>query len=90
VFLLVLGICVALVWFIVAMLIYWRKSDDWLALLISLMLVLQGANTTMHSLQIYPSVWQVPASVLGLIAFDLLFLVFCLSPNGLFVPRWIL
>jgi hypothetical protein len=54
------------------------------------MLVLQGANTTMYSLQIYPSVWQVPASVLGLIAFDLLFLVFCLFPNGLFVPRWIL
>jgi hypothetical protein len=89
VFLLALGIFVALVWFIVAVLIFWRKSNDWLALLVSLMLVLQGANTTVNSLQIIPSVWQVPASVLALVAFDLLFLVFCLFPNGRFVPRWI-
>jgi hypothetical protein len=89
VFLLALGIFVALVWFIVALLIFWRKSNDWLALLVSLMLVLQGANTTVNALQIIPSVWQVPSSVLALVAFDLLFLVFCLFPNGRFVPRWI-
>src|SRR6266568_3612853 len=89
VFILALGIFVALVWFIVAVLIFWRKSNDWLALLVSLMLVLQGANTTVNSLQIIPSVWQVPSSVLALVAFDLLFLVFCLFPNGRFVPRWI-
>jgi len=89
VFILALGIFVALVWFIVAVMIFWRKSYDWLALLVSLMLVLQGANTTVNSLQIIPSVWQVPSSVLALVAFDLLFLVFCLFPNGRFVPRWI-
>jgi hypothetical protein len=89
VFLLALGILVALVWFIVAVLIFWRKSNDWLALLVSLMLVLHGVNTTSHSLEIISSVWQVPATVLALLAFDLLFLVFCLFPNGRFVPRWI-
>ena len=89
VFILALGIFVALVWFIVAVMIFWRKSNDWLALLVSLMLVLQGANTTVNSLQIIPSVWQVPSSVLALVAFDLLFLVFCLFPTGRFVPRWI-
>ena len=89
VFILALGIFVALVWFIVAVMIFWRKSNDWLALLVSLMLVLQGANTTVNSLQIIPSVWQVPSSVLALVAFDLLFLVFCLFPNGRFVPRWL-
>jgi len=89
VFILALGIFVSLVWFIVAVMIFWRKSNDWLALLVSLMLVLQGANTTVNSLQIIPSVWQVPSSVLALVAFDLLFLVFCLFPNGRFVPRWI-
>jgi signal transduction histidine kinase len=89
VFLLVLGIFVSLVWFIVAVMIFWRKSNDWLALLVSLMLVLQGVNTTVNALQIIPSVWQVPASVLALVAFDLLFLVFCLFPNGRFVPRWV-
>jgi hypothetical protein len=30
-----------------------------------------------------------PALVMNLIAFDLLFLVFCLFPTGRFVPRWI-
>src|SRR5690242_13484044 len=34
VLLFVLGISVALVWFIVAALIFWRKSDDWMALLV--------------------------------------------------------
>src|SRR5947209_17747627 len=88
-FLLALGVVIALIWFIVAVLIFWRKSNDWMALLVSLMLVLQGANTTVNSLQIIPSVWQVPSSVLALVAFGLLFLVFCLFPIGRFVTCWI-
>jgi hypothetical protein len=89
VFLLALGIFVSLVWLIVAFLIFWRKSNDWLALLVSLMLVLQGANTTTISSETMPFVWQVLVVFLAWIAFDLLFLVFCLFPNGRFVPRWI-
>jgi len=89
VFLFALGIFVALVWFMVALLIFWRKSDDWMALLVSLMLVLQGVGTTIYPLDATPSVWRVPAEVVDLAAFDLLFLVFCLFPNGRFVPRWI-
>ncbi|MGZ3642575.1 MAG: hypothetical protein ACXWPS_00655 [Ktedonobacteraceae bacterium] len=89
VFLLALGIFVALVWFIVAVLIFWRKSDDWMALLVSFMLVLQGAGTTIYPFDVIPSFWQVPALVMNLLAFDLLFLVFCLFPSGRFVPRWI-
>jgi len=89
VFLLALGIFVALVWYIVALLIFWRKSDDWMALLVSLMLVLQGAGTTIYPFDVIPSFWQMPALVMNLIAFDLLFLVFCLFPTGRFVPHWI-
>src|SRR6266516_276170 len=89
VFLLVLGIFVALVWFIVALLIFLRKSNDWLALLVSLMLVLQGANTTTGSLKTMSSVLYMSALVMSQISFDLLFLVFCLFPTGRFVPRWI-
>jgi hypothetical protein len=88
-FLLALGIFVALVWFIVALLIFWRKSDDWLALLVSLMLVLQGTVTTIYPLDEIPSVWLLPAVILDMLAFFLLFLVFCLFPTGRFVPRWI-
>src|SRR6266852_6218317 len=90
VFLFALGIFVALVWFMVALLIFWRKSDDWMALLVSLMLVLQGVGTTIYPLDATPSFWQVPALVMNLLAFDLLFIVFSLFPTGRFVPRWIL
>jgi hypothetical protein len=90
VLLFVLGISVALVWFIVAALIFWRKSNDWMALLISLMLVLQGATTTISPLDAISSVWHVLAEIANFLAFDLLFLVFCLFPTGRFVPRWIL
>ena len=89
-FLLALSIFVALVWFIVAVLIFWRKSNDWLALLVSVMLVLQGASTTISPLDVIPSVWQVLVGIVNILAFDLLFLVFCLFPTGRLVPRWIL
>ncbi|HYX50257.1 MAG TPA: hypothetical protein VE843_10970, partial [Ktedonobacteraceae bacterium] len=89
VFLLAMGILVAAMWFIVAVLIFWRKSDDWMALLVSLMLVLQGLDTTAGPLRVSPSVWLVPALVMNFLAFALLFLVFCLFPNGRPVPRWI-
>ena len=89
VFLLALGIFVALVWFIIALLIFWRKSNDWLALLVSFMLVLQGAGTTIYPLDSIPSIWLLPAVILNSLAFILLSLAFCLFPNGRFVPRWI-
>ena len=89
-FLLALSIFVALVWFIVAVLIFWRKSNDWLALLVSVMLVLQGASTIISPLDVIPSVWQVLVGIVNILAFDLLFLVFCLFPTGRLVPRWIL
>jgi hypothetical protein len=89
VFLLALSIFVALVWFIVALLIFWRKSYDWMALLVSVMLVLQGAVTTIYPLDAIPSLWRLPAAILDMLAFLLLFLVFSLFPTGRFVPRWI-
>src|SRR5690242_15277587 len=59
VFFVALGMLVALVWFSVAGLIFWHKSDDWMALLVALMLVLQGASTTINPLNVIPSFWQV-------------------------------
>jgi hypothetical protein len=89
VFLLALGIFVALVWFIVALLIFWRKAHDWMALLVSFMLVLQGVGTTIYPLDAIPSIWLLPAVILDMLSFILLFLVFSLFPTGRFVPRWI-
>ncbi len=89
VFLLILGIFVALVWFIVALLIFWRKSNDWMALLVSFMLVLQGVGTTIYPLDAIPSIWLLPAVSVDMLSFILLFLAFSLFPTGRFVPRWI-
>src|SRR6266487_1495270 len=88
-FLLALGVAIALIWFIVAVLIFWRKSNDWMALLVAFLLVTQGANSTISPLDTIPSIWQVPAKIEGVLAFVLLFLVFSLFPTGRFVPRWI-
>src|SRR6266700_3400749 len=88
-FLLALGVVIALIWFIVAVLIFWRKSNDWMALLVAFLLVTQGANSTISPLDTIPSIWQVPAKIEGVLAFVLLFLVFSLFPTGRFVPRWI-
>ena len=89
IFLLALGVVIALIWFLVALLIFWRKSNDWMALLVAFVLVTQGANSTISPLDTIPSIWQVPAKIEGVLAFVLLFLVFSLFPTGRFVPRWI-
>lgn len=78
----------ALVWFGVAMIIIWRKSDDKMGLLVALMLVLQGANVLTGNVGGGQSIWRYPSEAVNYLAFVLLFLVFCLFPNGKFVPRW--
>jgi len=78
----------ACTWFVVAAIIAWRKSNDWMALLLAFWLVIQGtANATLivgHS----QSSWQWPAFFLNTLAFLFLNLVFFLFPDGRFVPRW--
>ncbi len=77
----------------VAFLIAWKRSDDWLALLISATLVLMAL---MH-VSSNTGQWQFPASLAFLndyaaflvVLFLLgLFLLFFLFPDGRFVPRW--
>lgn len=73
----------------VAAVLVWRKSDDWMALLVAVMLALMGTSYVTHLLLQQPSPWQVPALLLDLLAFGALFLVFCLFPSGRFVPAWL-
>jgi hypothetical protein len=89
----VITIVSALVWFIVAALLIWHKSNDWMVLLIALMLVMQGVygaqgtystNTVAGS----SSVLQFPAQLVQFLAFTCLAFVLCLFPDGHFVPRW--
>jgi hypothetical protein len=83
----------ALVYFAVAALIFWRKSDDWMAWLASFSLVAFGAS--------FPSIpgvlaavhpaWWLPVTIVGnedVLGFPSLIIFFFLFPNGRFVPRW--
>jgi hypothetical protein len=73
------------VWWAAAGIIFWRKSDDWLALLVALMLVLQGATTVTEILVTSQQLFH----ILNFLGWITLGLVFYLFPDGRFAPRWI-
>jgi hypothetical protein len=73
-----------LVWWLVAAVIFWRKGNDWLALLVALTLVLQGANSVMELLYTRGGVYLFLSSL----GYGLLALVLYLFPDGRFAPRW--
>ncbi|MDL1896391.1 GAF domain-containing sensor histidine kinase [Anaerolineae bacterium CFX7] len=88
-------LCVA-VFFIVAFYIFWRKADDWLAILVSMLLLVLPHTFNLvgytENWFVYASPWDkllyaLDALFNGL-GFVLLFFVFFLFPDGRFVPRW--
>jgi len=76
------------VWFTVGGVLFWRKSNDWMALLVALMMVLLGTSVTLNTVAGSYSLWQFPSRLIDFLAYLLLILVFLLFPNGRFVPRW--
>ena len=97
IFTLTLNLFSALVWFATGVFIAWRKSDDWLALLTALFLIIQGvlvlcgflSNGGVSTPLAYSSpTWYVPNAFLYLLDAPLIILVFSLFPNGRFVPGW--
>jgi hypothetical protein len=73
----------------VAALLFRRKSNDWMALLVALMLVLMATTPFTYLLLQRPSPWQLPAMLLNNLAWIACFLVFSLFPTGRLVPAWI-
>jgi hypothetical protein len=73
----------------VAIFLFWRRSDDWMAMLYSLQLITGTAFTT-RSLsaleQAYPAV-RAPVQLIWLLGFILITLTLYLFPDGRFVPR---
>jgi len=80
-------------WIAVGLVIFWRRSDDWMALFVALCLVLLGTNFS-------PASYVLPIA-LGLtspvgmlctgveaLAFSSVALFFSLFPSGRFVPGW--
>ncbi len=71
----------------VAVLIFWRKPDDWMALFVSLTLVIVGF-AQFNSEEAVAPLWRVPVLFLGFLGF-VAFVILCfLFPDGRFVPRW--
>ena len=81
-----------LVSFGVAGLIFWRRSDDWMAMLVSLFLVTFGVNFSVQAQANLAananSAWQWPLNILIGLGWVLLVLLLYLFPDGRFVPRW--
>jgi hypothetical protein len=77
-----------LIWVSVGWLIFWHRSDSWIALLISLQAVTQGASTSIAAVVSFP-ILQYPVNWLLFLNEVFLFLVFALFPSGRFVPKWI-
>lgn len=78
----------ALVWFGVGGILFWRKSDDWMVLLVALMLISQGADNLTNALLYSASPWRFLEFGLYLIAGQTILCTFALFPNGRTVPRW--
>jgi hypothetical protein len=87
-----LSILISVFYFLIAGIIFWRMSDDWLGMLVSTSLIFLGGLFFTSSndalLRAFPGLIDLHDLIIlsGLIAIIALFLLF---PNGLFVPRWV-
>jgi hypothetical protein len=89
---LALAIASGLVFFGVACVLFWRRSDDWMAMFVSLFLVTFGVNFSVQAQATLATnvqtFWYWSHTVLiglGWVSFSLLLYLF---PDGRFVPRW--
>ena len=89
---LALAIASALVSFGVACVLFWRRSDDWMVMFVSLFLVIIGVNFSVQAQAILATnvqtAWYWSHTVLIGIGWVSLSLLLYLFPDGRFVPRW--
>jgi hypothetical protein len=82
---------IAAIWCAVGFLIFWRRSDEWFALLTAFFLVMfnityPGFSTSVFAL-VYPAL-EVPITFMSVLGLASLALFLVLFPNGRLVPRW--
>jgi hypothetical protein len=80
-------------WIAVGLIIFWRRSDDWMALFVALILVVLG--TTLSPTSSVLTIVLGPTSLPGILitgvqalAWSSIPLYFALFPDGRFVPGW--
>jgi hypothetical protein len=89
-YLLALGVVVAVACFALAVIIFYRKSNDLMALFTAMMLILLGATiwgTADILATIHPTLGFL-GNMLWVLSLASLFLFLYLFPDGQFVPRW--
>ncbi len=75
----------------IGLFMFWRRSNDWVALLVSFTLVSMvvfGFDSPADSVGRQNLAWQLTDDTLGGLSFVSLSFLFFLFPNGRFVPRW--
>ena len=84
---LALTLALAFLSFAVSAVIFWRRSQDWMALLGALAVV---ATVTLNGNDVYGShsAWGVLTNVVAVLGSGVYVLVLALFPDGRFVPRW--
>jgi hypothetical protein len=85
-----LDLTTALAYAVTALVIFWRRSDDKIALLLSLALITFGAAITPATdlLQTSTLEWRATLAPLQTLGRGLSIIALYLFPNGRFVPRW--
>lgn len=77
---------------LLALALFWRRSRDWLALVVALFLIIYPTSNLLSGAITLPTVEFSLAALLqflaGLPANLIFYLVFLLFPSGRFVPRW--
>jgi hypothetical protein len=76
----------------IAAAIFWRRSDEHMALFGAFTLVAFGAGPVFGLLNVLPSsnpAWSQPVKLVTLLGTTVFYVFFCLFPSGRFVPRWI-
>ena len=90
-YLLGISVASALVWVVVGTVIFWRRSDNWIALFASLCLITFGTfGLNEGALALpdqYSAVW-LPVRLLALFGNVAMYAFVLIFPNGRFVPRW--
>ena len=85
--------CFSPFWIAVSLVIFWRRSDDWMALYIALLLVmlvtsLSPAFSVLSRVVGLTSPLGVCITLLHLLSFSSVIFFFALFPDGRFVPGW--
>lgn len=78
-----------LVFVLVGVMIFWRKSDDRMALLASFVLVIFPIGNELIMLQTLPSSWGLLVQLVDFLGSVSIYLFFYLFPSGRFDRRWI-